>query len=119
MAQKSLLKLIKIIIPLKNKLPNTINKIYKQVSPAEKIYKQDFYCNVCLSLLNREKFCEKCQFSCVKRSSSFSYINIRTDIQKLIFDYHWIIDNYVASNRNYLDILDGQYYKITDAFLSF
>ena len=93
-AKKSLLNLINIIIPFKNKLPKTVNKIYKKVSSTQPKYNQEFYCNTCMSRLDENNFCTPCQFSCIKKSSSFSFINIRNGLQKLFYDYHENINAY-------------------------
>lgn len=64
-----------------------------------------------MAKLSKEKFCEKCDLSCIKRSSCFTYLDIRNDLHNLLFNYHDNITSYIDKERNFIDLIDGEYYK--------
>lgn len=62
-------------------------------------------------MLNNEKTCDKCKVSSIKKSTSFTYINLEDELCKLISNVHDSILSYVSKERHGFDIIDAEHYK--------
>ena len=114
--REELLKLLQYHLPFDNKVVKTINKLN---------------CKLKIDKLNvvKKKFCQKCRLEVIHGPSHendeiscncnnptgdfdhFLYMDVFDQISFLVTKYYDIIRNYQNKERDYIDLIDGEYYK--------
>ncbi|RNA06260.1 hypothetical protein BpHYR1_004370 [Brachionus plicatilis] len=110
-AQQKLLELIRMLYPISNDLPKTINKLEKLVNSETGQFKEKKFCDACLVELSTDKKCQNHNCSnnkkLIKQNNSFTYLDIQSRLTRLIRNN---INN-INSNRCFKDLTDGEHYS--------
>lgn len=115
LAQTELLNLIRFMLPLINKLPKTLNKLFRAVSmnPINIIEKK--YCNICSNQLNNQDICVNTMCSknntIIQKYNLLSFVNIYQQIERFLNKNMPMILEYVNKERKFVDLIDGDRYK--------
>ncbi|CAF1044042.1 unnamed protein product, partial [Brachionus calyciflorus] len=109
-AQNDLIKLIKCLLPSSNKVPKTINKMYKTFSKKKTVLIEKYFCKICQNELESGKNCPKCNIV-QKTYDIFLSINFKNQLENLVNEFSEEIETYTTSERHYIDIIDGDFYK--------
>lgn len=114
-AQKNLLSLVHLLIPIKNEMPKTVKKVFKFMTNDSDEINENTYCDDCFCKLNFENKCQnddcKNHNALVSNKNKFSFINLEPKIKSLIQNYSNEISKFQNSKRDFLDIVDGEHYK--------
>jgi len=114
-ACKSLVQLIKELLPIKNLLPKSFNKLLKKVLPKKSKIEVKLFCSTCSYELNSQKHCqnEECEcFSLLQNNTGvFHYVDIKNQIEEILSSYWNYIETYRVSDKKVLDFINSNFYK--------
>ena len=114
-AQEKLLELIRILLPSPNNLPKTLNKLKKTLKNEDDELSEKLFCDNCMEELSDTKICQNINCSnrgtLSKTINTFTYLNLRPRLTRLIKNYVDDIESYKIKRSNFKDLIDSDHYK--------
>jgi hypothetical protein len=112
-AKNELLKLIVLLLPSKNKLPNTFHQLSSKIQKSLKqINLTSFYCHECNSeLVEIYRPCDTCgAYNKKEKLNTFHLVDFKEQVRNVIIANRNSIMEFKASERNFFDLADSEYY---------
>jgi hypothetical protein len=114
-ASKNLVDLIKLLLPEKNNMLKSYNKMFKSLISKENKIKVKNYCIFCSYELDNKKNCQNIE--CDKYEThqfpydTFHYVDIKNQLEEILSSYWTYIENYKKSEIKNLDFINSSFYK--------
>ena len=113
--QKALLQLIKLLLPDNNKLPTTVRGLNSHVGLDKINILNKSFCDDCSGDLNAARMCSNNECRMKDKASTdpdlFSYVDFAPQLKSLVQHNFNIISEYLSDRRDFIDLIDGDYYK--------
>jgi hypothetical protein len=114
-ASKNLVDLINLLLPEKNNMLKSYNKMFKSLILKENKIKVKNYCIFCSYELDNQKNCQ--YIECDKYDThqfpfdTFHYVDIKNQLEEILSSYWGDIENYKKSEIKNLDFINSRFYK--------